>query len=515
VTRVSKAILLTLAGILCGGVLLGGGASAYLGSLEAHTQLERALSGAIGMPVKYRRASFSFLKGLRVEELSMGGGDRSAAVVPSVVVQVQLAPLLGRKCVVERVDLVKPKLTLVRSGRGNWGLPFRGKSGGAGAEEVTVKERKPSSGANGAWRIDWGMWSISEGTVELLEEDRRPLGLFESIVFVSRPNNEGLVGSLKIGSFDWQGAGRLERIESEVKCSASQWLLSGLRAGWAGGSLSGEFAVSPAKLGRPFEMDLKLSDVDAGEAAAGVGWYAERLSGRLKGQFSARGELEKFKKLNAEGELGLESGVLHQMDLLQAIGQILKIEELEHLALKTARARFRVAKEKTQVEELVLEAARLTIAGAGTVQFDGKVSLDATLSLQEGLAKRLPEFIRESFSEASPSGQPSVAFKVTGKSGQLKTDLAEKLVGKKVSDQLENLVSGLFGGVRKEKGDRQESMDRGEGDGGRESKKKKKKKKDEPKGDEVESPTVKGVETPGPAVAPEAGSPEGGGVIIQ
>ncbi len=125
------------------------------------------------------------------------------------------------------------------------------------------------------------------------------------------------------------------------------------------------------------------------------------------------------------------------------------------------------------------------------IRFDGKVALDAHLAVNESLAKKLPTFVRDSLTETDPAGLPVVPFRITGKANHPKTDLAEKIVGKRLGDQFENVLSSLFGGKKKNDDKKKD-----------EKKKKKKKDKTLPEMDST------GTEFADPPAAPADSSPE-------
>jgi hypothetical protein len=163
--------------------------------------------------------------------------------------------------------------------------------------------------------------------------------------------------------------------------------------------------------------------------------------------------MDQIQRLEGSGVCSLQDGQFRQLDFFQTLGQVLQIDELSTLKLKTARAAFRLGEERVTVDELLLEALEVKLTAAGAVRFDGKLGLDARLALQEGLVKKMPGFLRDSLSQPEPPGLAFIDFKVSGRTDRPKTDLAEKLVGKKLGDQFENLVSSLFGSKKKKDDD--------------------------------------------------------------
>ncbi len=486
--RVSKAILAGVAGLIGAGVLLGIGVRWYFGSVGAHARIEAALTERIGAEVRFKQIHFSVVNGLSVVDLEVLRGPVRVLEVARMNADLRWWPLLRKRLWLEALELDSPKFQCAQSEKGDWIFPVFGK-GAAGSKPVQDPNRDAKAGgtqdaakprgAGLGWKL--GSVKVTNGSAEFRGRGGELKGTCSGIEYAGVNSPEGLGGRLQVAELEWFQWARLEKFESGFTVSRDRWNLEGIKAGLAGGSLGGSLSLTVSKRGTPFEGDFQLAGTDLSQLVSEAGVEGNRLSGRLGGKVRIRGECSKFKQFTGDGEFHLSDGTLRQMDLLRAIGQVLRVEELERLELSGARTRFALGKERIHFEEFELNSARVGITGNGTLQFDGKAGFDVLLGLQDSLHKKLPDFVRESFQEVAPGNRPGVRFKVTGKAGQLKTDLAEKLVGRKVPDQLESLVSGLLGLVRKpEKEDMQRTDGGKDGDG-------KKKKKKAPNSDSTSS----------------------------
>jgi hypothetical protein len=201
-----------------------------------------------------------------------------------------------------------------------------------------------------------------------------------------------------------------------------------------------------------------------------AGWASGRATGTLDASISMAGPSRDFEKMRGEGELQLKNGTLRQMELLQTLGEVLQFEELIQLRINSGHVKFQFAEEKIKVDRLVLQSPDLKLSAVGNARFNKKLDLDARLSVDERTLKRRAPFVRQLFGSPDENDEHSIEFKVAGTIDRPKTDLAEKLLGRTLGDQFENIVSRIFG-LGKKKDEEKEKKD---------DEKKKKKKKDDP-----------------------------------
>jgi hypothetical protein len=177
-------------------------------------------------------------------------------------------------------------------------------------------------------------------------------------------------------------------------------------------------------------------------------------------------------RVKGPGQLVLTNGQFRQLDFFKTIGTVLGISELADLRLRQARADFHLADEKVFVDKLLMEATELQLSAKGIARFDRALSLDAQLAVSDRI--QLPNFVKQNFVAAEKAGYQAIDFKISGRTDRPKTDLAGKLIGRKYGEQLESLVTTIFGGGGKK------TEDKGE--------KKERKKKDQPASDAAPAP---------------------------
>lgn len=501
VKAVSKGILWSLGSVVA---LAAAGLVAlnlYLQSPTAQSQIQEAIGDALGTPIQITNTHLTPWSDLRINGIRVPATDGSSgpfAEAPSFTASYRLLPLFSKQLVVTRMTLDAPKLAWRQDSEGRWVWP------GAAKEiepiepiEPKEKKKKKRRGEHLEGQSKSGFEVLIEdlqvrhGTVDLQDaQGHSILTATDVTIDFSRLAAHDISGTLTIGKLSWSAL-QFEEMTTPFRMAEGMLDLPEIESQLAGGQVRGSFQMQTELDGLPMEMKLSLQGVDLSKIAADAGWSDGSVSGRLRGAIDLKGSAKQFARAEGRGRLELERGHFQQLEIFQTIGQVLAIDELTNLRLSEATADFRIADEKAFIEPLTLATPDLRLTGKGVARFDGKLSLDARLAVSEKLAKRLPGFVRDSFSEADGEKMRGIDFKVGGKITGPKTDLAEKLVGKKVGQEVQDLLSGLFG-VKKKKEEKKKDEE-----------KKDEKKKDDRK-DQPREKKRKDEEKPEKATAPHA-----------
>ena len=298
----------------------------------------------------------------------------------------------------------------------------------------------------------------------------------------------------------WAESLVLEKVRTPFIWNAGELTLPELTATLAGGPLRGKFKGQPKAENAPFEASFSFDQADLDRMATNAGWKPGQASGIGSGQITVQGDLDNLERATGPGQFQIRDGRFKQLELFQIIGKALDIRELSDLRLKEGGGAFHLGDKKVHVEKMTLSALNLQLGAKGTVGFDQKVDLAAQLGLEEDLLKQLPDLLRESFGK-SVNGQRTLAFKVTGTTDKLRTNLLDQLIGQKVGRQFDDLLTGLFGTKNKD----DEKKKKEEEDRKKEEKKKKKEQeKAAAKALPAAGPPLTANATPPPAAAPAA-----------
>ncbi len=302
-----------------------------------------ALGAAIGARVSVERAEAMLLggPGLRLYGVRLDAGSAWQARLESAEVALAVAPLLGRRLVVDRLVVRGPEATTVAAGRTVVLTDFALDAKGLGLDLADHSEgaAAPRPGAGGAATLASGL-----GGKMALEAAGLSVGMFA-----------------------------LAAITAEVRPAVGRFTLSSLVARCGGGDLAGEGWLDLGSAPATWEASIRLEGVDAaamlGEWAPDV---ASRLDVRLEGDVRAGGQLaaagppaggnsatpgavEALAALRADARLGGGEGLLKAGDWLAGAGSYLgDRQDLVDVRLSAARLVARLEKGRCLVDTLTL-----------------------------------------------------------------------------------------------------------------------------------------------------------------
>ena len=502
VKKLSKAILLALGAML---VLVVFGlfcVNLYIQSPRVQEQLQEQLGRALRMPLKITNTSLSPWSGLRVSGITIPNGDTTFLEAGSFSADYRMMPLLTGTLSISEMSIDRPKIVWRQDAEGKWKLPALGKKAvtvdGSHAPEPDKAETK----SGGGFAVVIGRFVVKGGAVDLVDKDGRHAATFTDVNMTYTSLTETNVeGTATIGRVVWAETVTLENVRTPFKYAAGELTLPELTGTLAGGPVRGSYRAQPDAPKSPFEAEFTFEQVNLDRLASQAGWWKPGQGGGIAaGKLALRGDMRRTERAEGSGQFQLRDGQFRQLEFLQSIGQVLNIRELSDLRLKDARGEFRVGGEKLTFDQLTLTAANLQLGAKGTVRFDSKVALDARLGVEEGIVKQLPDLVRSSFATTG-SGMRTIDFNITGSTGKLRTNLLDKLIGQKIGQQFDELLTGIFGGGNKEEEKRKkEEEDRKKEERKAEKKAELKRKKELDKAAAAKTPAAAG--TPTTAITP-------------
>jgi uncharacterized protein involved in outer membrane biogenesis len=187
----------------------------------------------------------------------------------------------------------------------------------------------------------------------------------------------------------------------------------------------------------PSVLDLNAKGFDVAQlTAATVSNSSAKLSGSLDLQSKWRGA--ETGVLDGEGDAQLTNGKLEGVKILQEVGQVLKIKELEDPVITSAKSHFLVQNQQTKFIGLQLNSPAFQITGDGIVDFNGNLNANLVLILSRDAMAKLPKEVAASFVQQQ-DGTGSIAFTVTGTTANPQTDLATRLLMQ--NTQIKNVLN--------------------------------------------------------------------------
>lgn len=509
----SKGILWVVGALVVLGIIASLGLNLYLKSPATQAQIEDAIGDALGMPIEITSTSLAPWSDLRINGIRIPGPEGSGTSIgeaPSFTARYRLLPLFSKELVITSMTLDTPKLAWRQNGQGRWAWPPAKKEKEERKEKKKKRKGEQLEGeSTSGFQVLIDGLKVEQGTLELQDVNGVPVAIATGVnLDFTRLAAHDMSGTLAIEKITW-GTLVFEQVTSPFRVTEEGFELPELAAQLASGDVRGSVKLEGSAPDALLTGKLTLARVDLAKLAAQTGWTNGTVSGALHGQVEMRGPSADLAQATGRGHLELERGQFRQNELFQTIGEVLAIDELVNLRLASATADFRIADEKVFIEPLTLVTSDLRVTAKGNVHFDKKINLAARLAVSETVSKRLPGFIRESFSAADSERVRAIDFNVSGRTNKPKTDLAEQLVGRKVGEEVQDLLSGLFGVKKKKNDSKEEKKDS-------ERKEEKKRKKAEKSADmeaaaaRASSAAVLEAPAPAPAAPPLATDPAPG-----
>jgi AsmA-like C-terminal region len=295
-------------------------------------------------------------------------------------------------------------------------------------------------------------FQIRDGALELLDRKGRVQASCQGVnVRYTSLSSEKMEGNAHLERLSWGAELAFENVRTPFLYVGREISLSDLQATLAGGTVGGKFTLKTEGKKPPFTLSLTLDRIDAGLLSTKMHSALGKAAGAIGGTLELHGNARDLEDVEGTGSLLVRDGRVQQLELFEAIADVLQLKELSDLKLKEGRANFRLGEERAHLDEIVLEAADLRLSAKGEVRFDGRIQLASRLSIEDALRKHLPGLIRGNFEKEEDTGRHAIAFDITGKDFRMKTNLLDRVVGKKVTSQFDDLLTSLFGKKKEKK----------------------------------------------------------------
>jgi hypothetical protein len=249
-------------------------------------------------------------------------------------------------------------------------------------------------------------------------------------------------GVLHVRAVSWMEFVRCTELSAGLTLSDDVLGIRELQASCGSGSIRGSADVALTG-SRRFNIQLNATNVDLEKMT--VDLPSLRLSGNAEGNFRLEGPLLEDAGWTGIAQLQVKEGFFKGLSIFQMLGQLFQIQELANLKVRDAKLTAKIAGRQITLEEFLLQSPDIVLSAPGVLGFDRKLSINATLKLQERLlGSRLLQMIGNSFSAADAEGRRSIAFQVGGTLEKPSTNLMEKVVGEGLGGVINQVLGGLF-----------------------------------------------------------------------
>ncbi len=421
------------------------GAKTYVESAGTRERIEAQLGRMLGLPLVISKVKLSPWGGLAISGVSVPDAEGNFLEGATFRASCRFIPLLQRRFEIYGLRAEDPKIVWRQGADGKWTLPARVKTP---ASDEPKHENAPGEKKAGGFQVTVDGFKIVNATAELFDQEKKPVAKFSGVnVNYGVLTAEHSEGTVNIDRVQWHAL-PLTNLRAPFKYADGTATLTPLEATLAGGALRGALSIQAGVQGLPFTGDLKLAGADLAKLMNETAWAPNQFAGRIDADLAMHGTVRKLVKVEGQGSLKLTGAAITGFEFFSTIAEGLHIPEMADMHLGDSSAVFHLGDEKVFVDSLALNAAALKVLANGLVRLNGRMAIDARLVLAERTVAEMPDFVR-AFVEQATNGESGIDFKVGGTMEKPKTDLLDRVAGKKTIGQAADIVGNLFGDKKK------------------------------------------------------------------
>lgn len=420
----------------------------YVQSAGTQKRIEQALSSALKVPVHVMSTivtPWSGLKasGITVPQIPPATGNFLEA--SSFTARFDWPGLLRHRLDASEVSLNDPRVVWFQSPGGRWELP-RMTATPAPQAPPQPEASKPPRAAGQPWEIAVHKLAVNEAWFGFWDEKGMEMIEFAGVQFdCLDPRASGTHGHAWCKYVSLHNRLFFRDMETNWSFERGALNLSSFQTDVGGGEIRGDAQVATQVKHSPFNADVNFDGVNVNQLMIEAGQPAGQVTGTLKGWLDLNGNSGKTSTINGSGHLELTGGRMQDIEIFQLLGQGLQIPDLVQLNLKTAETDARVVSGVVNVDKLVLESQNLQLTAHGTIGPEGKLRLNARLTINGAIADRLPSFILTYFKTGDTADSRYIDFGIGNTLAHPKTNLLENILGRRIEGQMTDLFRTIFG----------------------------------------------------------------------
>jgi type II secretion system protein N len=417
----------------------------YVQSAGTQKRIEHALSSGLKVPVHLTSTivtPWSGLKasGITVPQISPLTGNFLEASGFSA--HFGWMALLRHRLDASEVSLDDPRVSWFQSPGGRWELP---RAVVAPEAAPTPAVAKPAGPPARAWEIAVHKLVVNRGSFDFWDEKGMRVMEYAGVqVECVDPRAAGTQGQASCKNVSLHDRFFFRDMQTNWSFAAGTLKLSSFQTGVGGGVFRGDAQVATQKKHSPFNADVNFDGVNVDQLMADAGDPAGEVTGKLKGWLDLNGNAGKTSSMNGSGHLELAGGKMQNIELLQMLGQGLQIPDLVELSLQTAEVDARVVSGEVYVDKLVLQSQNLQVTAHGTIAGDGKLAMDARLTVNGTIIERLPKFILSYFKPGDTAESKYIDFGIGNTIQHPKTNLLDHIMGRRIQSQMTGIMQWIF-----------------------------------------------------------------------
>ena len=429
-------ILIIVAAVLAA-VLIGGMwyLNRWLKSPETHAHVERELSKALKMPLKFQALTLSLWGGLHAEGVSVQDGGTQFFDSTSFSAKHRIGPLLTGRFVFSEVVIDSPRFVVIQRPDGSWKLPELPehlKEKPKPKEDPTTPKPAgtPKQKKKGPDVLVENV-IVTNGQADFYDKDHKPFLSASGLrITLQDVREDRLMGRVAVSRLVWYGNFGLSNFSAGVSYSKEKGLiLPDFVAKIGGGTVKGGFARGPEKPPK-YSAKLKITDAEIGQARKDGDVAESELTGLVSANIELRGTGDDTKQMSGKATVSLKNGSCREFDLIRDIGTFFRIEDIANFGIPDAQADVVIWNGRLNIKPLTVSAPPLGLSATGTAKLDGRMELQAILSADAKFVAN-NTLIAQQFTEADANGMRSLPFQINGTLTRPKHNLKERLTGTK------------------------------------------------------------------------------------
>ncbi len=447
--RIWKILTITLGVLLALSAVAAWMLNRWLQSPATHAHVERELSKAVRVPLKFGALSISPWGGISATDITVPDEKWNFFEASKFSAHYSLKSLLGGRLAFSEIAVDGPKFIITQGADGKWKVPplppdlqaeldarKKPKTPKLKTDQPsTPKPPAPPKKTEGP-SVFIAKLAITGGAAELYDSTGAPFATLSDIK-LTLPNisEDKIEGSLRVGIAVLYGKLAMHDLRAGVSHSEEKgFICPSFTTFIGGGKVTGSFATMPERstgLGMPYSAKFTLAEVDIVRACSEAGAAPPNLTGVLSSTLSLKGVGDLTKFIEAKGKMTLKSGTFRELEMVHQLGEFLRLEEVAQFGIEEASLDFIIGKDRLFIEPvkpLIINAPPLILTASGTSRLDGRMDLNVALSVEESFLEKRSA-IAAQFGPPDANGRRALAFDVGGTWAKPKSNLLDRITG--------------------------------------------------------------------------------------
>jgi AsmA-like C-terminal region len=440
----AKRILFIVAGVFAAAAIILLCINLYLQSSGVQQRIRDAAVKSLGSEVKIQSTVYTPWNGLVLRGISIPDpSDANLNFVEAAALRIRFAhvSLLRGRFAITECTLFEPKFLIRQLENGDWLMPLP-----APEPEVPAapKETSPAKMKGPSFRAELQRFRLRSGSIVFVNAKSRAIVALEKVNISGQIVSPSQVaGIFEIGKTDLFNSLKPRKIGGTYTWDGRVLEMPDIEGSLAGGKLFAKYRVESN--GQPtFLLGLQLTGVLLRKLAEEAQVDPGKTDGSLRGSMNLTGDPRNSDSIAGEGHFELVAAKLKPVEFLVKLGELLQIDELQLLDLSDARVDLTIGNQRVHLENIIFKSDNLILFGKGPIRFNGKMNIDARLLFNLKLQNQLKGVLSQNLTDSEDPNYRELAFTVTGRIDNPKTDLLDKLIGVKVGQDIGGMLMNIF-----------------------------------------------------------------------